>query len=65
MTAYPFTVIPEHYLTGFPKGCLTLLDYIILFVSLFTIDYSPDSIKLVLMYIKLVGCKSFTLRKES
>lgn len=30
MTAYPFILIPEHYLTCFPIGCPTSLHHIIL-----------------------------------
>lgn len=65
MTANPFTVIPEHYLTCFPKVFLTSLDHIILFGLLFTIDCSPGSIKLMLMYIKLGRCKSVLSNREA
>lgn len=65
MTAYPFTVIPEYCLTCFPKGFLTSLDHIILFGLLFTVDCSPGSIKLMLMYIKLERCKSVLSNREA
>lgn len=40
MTAYPCTLIPEHYLTCFPIGCLTSLYHIILtyYLSLITVQ---------------------------
>lgn len=47
MIASSFTVISEHYLVGLPKRHLTMKDNIVLFGLIFTVDYRPDSVKLM------------------